>query len=61
MRSIRYEYDIVTGINKDIVLDQAKTREKARQIKKTLDNVTPEMKHTIVQRRYKLETTKNVR
>jgi len=59
-KDVHYEYDIVGGLDQTVVLDEAPTREKARQIKRDLDSQKPQETHRIVQRRYTL-VTKHIR
>lgn len=59
-KDVHYEYDIVSGLDQTVVLDEAPTREKARQIKRYLDSEQPQETHRIVQRRYTV-VTKHIR
>lgn len=61
MRQVRYEYDIVSGLNKSKVLKKEVTRREARQTKREMDVKSPQVKHRIVQRRYVLSAEKEIR
>lgn len=60
MRNVQYEYDIVAGLDQSVVLDEADTREEARNIKRRLDSEKPQEKHRIIQRCYTV-VTKHIR
>ena len=61
MKTLRYEYDIISGLNQKVILDQATTRQTARNIKRTLDQKEPQVTHRIIQRRYELTEAKAIR
>lgn len=61
MRKIRYEYDIVSGLNQKKVLGRETTRESARAFKRELDTAQPQVTHRIIQRRYDLLEAREVR
>lgn len=55
-KNVSYEYEIVSGLEQHLVLDEAGTRKEARVIKRRLDSQKPQEKHRIVQHRYTVET-----
>ncbi len=61
MKSVIYSYDIVQGLNQRKVITTETTRQRARDIKRTLDAKSPQQKHRIKQHRYVLSESQEIR
>lgn len=61
MKTKLYAYDVVSGLNKKIVLESLPTREKARAFKRQEDLKNKQVTHRIIQRVYSISTAQEVR
>ncbi len=61
MKTRIYKYDVVSGLNKRKVIETLFTRQEARNFKNEQDLLNPQVKHRIIQHRYDVANSQEIR
>ncbi len=61
MKTKIYQYDVVSGLNRSKVIETLFNRREARAFKNEQNILNPQVKHRIIQRRYEVTDSKEIR